>query len=164
LLSCNWFLAILSKESSESKWVRWEVNWAMEHRVGKVLAVDLAKVDPTSIHIGLFSVQRIDFSTSPSKAFEQILKIIKPSPPPAAPKSQRATKQLQDLIIEEPKSTDPFIAFKETGKLPPVIPQLRHGMTCPKCGTFMTKYRYNSFLSQEVFTCEKCGKKSRQSI
>ena len=61
LEDCEWFLVVLTEKAVTSTWVRAEVQWAMEHRQGKIVPVLLRECNVTAIHLLLNSIQYTDF-------------------------------------------------------------------------------------------------------
>src|SRR4051794_24907102 len=73
LKSCNWFLVVISPRSIKSKWVRREVHWAMERREGHVVPVLLEDCELEDLHLGLFSLQYLDFQQNIEQAQERLI-------------------------------------------------------------------------------------------
>jgi hypothetical protein len=61
LQNSEWFLAVLSPHALASLWVGWEVQWAMENRVGRVVTILTRDCSPGDLHIGLTTIQTVDY-------------------------------------------------------------------------------------------------------
>ena len=57
----EWFLVVLTEKAVTSTWLRAEVQWAMEHRRGKIVPVLLRDCTVTDIHLLLNTIQYTDF-------------------------------------------------------------------------------------------------------
>jgi hypothetical protein len=75
LESCPWFLVVLSKHSVSREWVRTEVHWAMEHRVGRVVPVVIDECRPEDCHLMLRRVPFIDFRWNFTIGKQQLRKV-----------------------------------------------------------------------------------------
>ena len=53
LVTCDWFLVVMSKASLASRWVKTEVHWAMEERQGRIVPVMIEPLDPSEFHLML---------------------------------------------------------------------------------------------------------------
>jgi tetratricopeptide (TPR) repeat protein len=73
LRGSDWFLVALSPRSVASKWVFVEVDWALEHRGGRVVPVMLETCDPTDLHLMLRPLQYIDFRADAESARGKLL-------------------------------------------------------------------------------------------
>jgi diguanylate cyclase (GGDEF)-like protein len=99
LQECNWFLVVMTPHSAESRWVRMEVDWAMEERHGRIVPVVLETTDPRQWHVGLRAIQFIDFRHNRREARGRLLSAFgatfrgRPSLPPPEPSGRepRAT-------------------------------------------------------------------------
>jgi len=58
---CDWLLLVLSPNSVASRWVKAEVDWAVEHRWGKIEPILLEECDPEDLHLMLPQLQYVDF-------------------------------------------------------------------------------------------------------
>lgn len=74
LVGSEWFLVVLSKNSVNSKWVRREVLWAMEHRPDHFVPVLLEDCDPTDLHFALDQIQYVDYRGDQAAARAELLK------------------------------------------------------------------------------------------
>jgi len=73
LKKCDWFLVAMTPHAMTSRWVQREVHWAIEKREGKIIPVMLETCEPEELHIGLFSLQYIDFRHDIAQAQERLL-------------------------------------------------------------------------------------------
>lgn len=62
LQESDWFLVVISPNSVASRWVKAEVDWAMEHRIGWIAPVLLGQTNPMDLHLMLPQIQQIDFT------------------------------------------------------------------------------------------------------
>lgn len=75
LKACDWFLVVVSENSINSPWVQTEVDWALEHREGRVVPVVIQRCDPTELHLKLRQIQRVDFHKDGESAVRRLLEI-----------------------------------------------------------------------------------------
>ncbi|WP_442776172.1 toll/interleukin-1 receptor domain-containing protein [Sphaerotilus montanus] len=68
LFAANWLVVVISAASSRSAWVKAEVDWALEHRTGKVLPLCVDHTQPEKLHLRLRLVQSLDWTRSPAQA------------------------------------------------------------------------------------------------
>jgi TIR domain len=68
LVRSDWVMVILSPTAVQSDWVRSEVHWALENRVGRVMPVRLEPCDPSELHIKLAGIQYADWGSDPTAA------------------------------------------------------------------------------------------------
>ena len=61
LNTCDWFLVAVTPNALASDWVQAEVQWALDHRKGRVVPVLCADCNPEDLHLKLLLIQRIDF-------------------------------------------------------------------------------------------------------
>jgi Leucine-rich repeat (LRR) protein len=61
LESCDWFLVVVSLNSVQSEWVRAEVDWALEHRKGRVIPVLLGGAKPHALDLRLRRIEYVDY-------------------------------------------------------------------------------------------------------
>jgi len=71
--SCEWFVVAITKNAAESKWVRWEVNLAMEENDRRVIGLRIDETEPKRVHLGLFSVQNLAFAIDPGESRKRLL-------------------------------------------------------------------------------------------
>lgn len=72
LLSCDFFLVVLSPNSVNSEWVRAEVHWAMENRKGRVVPVLVADCDPSQLHLKLAPIEYVDLHDASQAAWDKL--------------------------------------------------------------------------------------------
>jgi TIR domain len=78
LENSGWFVVVLSISSIHSQWVRFELNWALEHKERRrIIPLVIDDVDPTTLDRRLSSFDIVDFR-KPSKRVEQQLLAIFP--------------------------------------------------------------------------------------
>jgi hypothetical protein len=73
LKNCDWVLVVLTPQAVASKWVKREIHWAVEKREGRIIPLMLETCEPDELHIGLFSLQYIDFRDGISKGQKKLL-------------------------------------------------------------------------------------------
>jgi phosphotransferase system HPr-like phosphotransfer protein len=76
LQQSEWFAVAMSPHASASDWVRLEVHWASEHRQGKIIPIMIADCDPWQLHMGIGSLQYIDFRRQPDEAANKLLTLL----------------------------------------------------------------------------------------
>jgi hypothetical protein len=62
LCDCDWFLLVLSPRAVGSDWIHREVSFAFAHREGRIIPVLMEAVSSEAIHIGLPTLQHVDFT------------------------------------------------------------------------------------------------------
>src|SRR4029077_4365686 len=78
LENSGWFVVVLSRSSIHSQWVRFELNWALEHKERRrIIPLVIYDFDPTTLDRRLSSFDIVDFR-KPSKHVEQQLLAIFP--------------------------------------------------------------------------------------
>jgi hypothetical protein len=65
LKKSDWFLVVLTPRATASKWVKSEVDWAFQHRQGRVIPVMLEDCSLEDLHLHLRLIQHVDLR-SPS--------------------------------------------------------------------------------------------------
>jgi hypothetical protein len=76
--SSKWFILIASKNSMDSRWVKYEVNVAILRQIEEEnYKIIILKIDDCSIHPELSPYIRIDGQINLEKSFDDIVKIIK---------------------------------------------------------------------------------------
>jgi hypothetical protein len=76
---CEWFLVALTPHAIESKWVKFEVTRAFKRKPERrIIPTLLETCDPDDLHIGLGSIQHVDFRHNPEQAIEQVVKLVNP--------------------------------------------------------------------------------------
>src|SRR5262249_46291567 len=78
LRSSGWFLVVMTPESADSKWVKHEVDWAIEHRAGRIIPVLLRDCPRGAFHLALPGIQHVDFRRSPGDAIKKLLGMLRP--------------------------------------------------------------------------------------
>lgn len=75
LRRCDWFLLLLSTHSIESKWMKMELGYALNHSQydGHILPVLLENCDYESLSWTLGFFQMADFSNDPKEGYRKIL-------------------------------------------------------------------------------------------
>ena len=68
LIRSDWVVVILSPNAVQSDWVRSEVHWALENRIGRVIPVRLRPCDPSDLHLKLAGIQYADYDSDPAAA------------------------------------------------------------------------------------------------
>ena len=68
LESCDWFAVVLSVRSAASEYVKDEINWAIEHRHGRVIPVMQSDCKLTDFHIRLPRIQYVDWRSDAKAA------------------------------------------------------------------------------------------------
>jgi hypothetical protein len=76
LTECDWFLVALTSNSIASLWVKAEVDWAFEHREGRVIPVLLEPCNWRSLHLLLRSVQLVDLVSDESSGQRSLYSMI----------------------------------------------------------------------------------------
>lgn len=76
LESSQWFILVVSPESSKSDWVKGEVGWAMRARPNRIIPIQIGDCDVAEIHIRLPRVQMIDFRVNQKRAREDLIRIL----------------------------------------------------------------------------------------
>src|SRR6185369_10048820 len=61
----DWFLVALTPNAVRSIWVKAEVDWAFEHRVGRLIPVLLLQCDWKPLHLLLRTVQLVNLVDNP---------------------------------------------------------------------------------------------------
>lgn len=61
LESCDWFLLVMSENSSVSEWVKDELWWAIDERPDRIVPVLLDETPASAFHIRLNRIQYVDF-------------------------------------------------------------------------------------------------------
>lgn len=73
LRSCDWFIVVMSEHSLNSEWVKNEVNWAMQNRIGMVVPVKLRECVAEEFHLGLPRIQFVDYQKDREIARQELL-------------------------------------------------------------------------------------------
>src|SRR5207244_3294723 len=69
LESCEWFLVALSPHAVASKWVKFEVHWAITNKkAGRILPIVLQACDTSSLHWTLPLIQQVNLLENPDRA------------------------------------------------------------------------------------------------
>jgi hypothetical protein len=89
LTGCEWFLVALSANSVRSEWVRAEVDWALEHRLGRLVPVLIDDCDPQECNLRLRTLQYIDLRRNDLQSQAALLRVWDLQPPAAAPPAGR---------------------------------------------------------------------------
>ena len=76
LLRCDWFLVLLSKDSVCSKWLRWELGYALNHSQynDRILPIKLEDCDPEELSWTLELFQMVDVNGNTDEAIAEILR------------------------------------------------------------------------------------------
>jgi hypothetical protein len=75
LMTCDWFLVVLTPRAIDSEWVRHEVHWAVMRRKNKIVPVMLEACEPEDMHLGLVQLQYVDFRGGGGRALERLLAV-----------------------------------------------------------------------------------------
>lgn len=73
LKSSSWFLVAISPHAVESRWVRAEVQWALNEREGRIIPAIIGPCDPAELNLLLLSLQYVDFVADAACALRQLL-------------------------------------------------------------------------------------------
>jgi len=124
LVSMEWFLVALSRRSVQSEWVRAEVDWALEHRRGKVVPVLLDECDPQECHLRLRQIQYIDLRNRNPAGQRQLVRVwehastpitsdVDPYRPPgsASPRGHNASPP--SSVVPDEDYSDEYAPFKK---------------------------------------------------
>jgi hypothetical protein len=76
LQSSEWFMLVMSSRSTESPWVKHEVEWAIDNRKGRIIPILIDDCDPTKLHLFLPSIQHIDFRNDVKNASRKLIKLL----------------------------------------------------------------------------------------
>lgn len=76
LESSAWFVLVMSQASSESKWVRAEVSWAIEKRQDRIVPILKDECNVRDIHMMLPQIQHVDYLNNPKKARERLIELL----------------------------------------------------------------------------------------
>ena len=76
LRRCDWFLVLLSAASIRSKWVNWELSYALNHSQydGHILPVRIEDCDPEQLSWTLGMFQIVEHNGKANDGYEEILK------------------------------------------------------------------------------------------
>lgn len=77
LESTDWFLIVMSAQSLVSEWVRDELYWAIDRRVGHLIPVLIDDSDPREFHIRMARVEYVDFRNDLEQARNRLLATFK---------------------------------------------------------------------------------------
>jgi len=83
LKKCDWFLVAMSPRAAQSKWVKFEVDWAFARRQEHIIPVLIADCDPDDFHIGMAGIHNIDLRAGSRDSKRRLLEIL--GGPPALP-------------------------------------------------------------------------------
>jgi hypothetical protein len=72
--SCDWFTLVVSPASSESEWVKDELNWAFHHRPTRIIPLIMQHCNLWDFHIRLPRLQYVDFTGNKLSAQQMLLK------------------------------------------------------------------------------------------
>ncbi len=77
LARCEWFLLVLSPAASKSRWVKRELFFALEDAryEGRIIPIIKRPCDPKKLSWTLSSMQHIDFTSSNSEGFTDLLRV-----------------------------------------------------------------------------------------
>ena len=76
LESSDGLLLVMSPESAKSEWVKYELNWAMENRPGRVIPVLYKECKSEDFHIRLQRIQFADFYTNEGIGRNQLTHVL----------------------------------------------------------------------------------------
>jgi hypothetical protein len=96
LEECDWFLVVMTPRSAKSPWVKWELSWAMSEREDRVVPVLLETSDASDWHLGLRTIQHVDFRPGQdiARARSELLAVwgLSPRTDPAGAPSDSSTR------------------------------------------------------------------------
>ena len=75
LRTCDAFLLVMSPHSAQSPWVKREVDWIFQKGGKKIIPLLIEDCDTDDFHIGLVSIQHVDFSKDRDLGRQALLKI-----------------------------------------------------------------------------------------
>jgi formylglycine-generating enzyme required for sulfatase activity len=83
----EWFLVVMSPRAAASRWVKAEVDWAVNHRrePGRIVPVLMEECSLEKFHLFLPQLQHIDFTDGPDEARRKLLAVWGLCPPLEAP-------------------------------------------------------------------------------
>jgi hypothetical protein len=77
LQRCDWFAVVLSPAAVASRWVKWELLYALNHNryEGRIVPIVLKHCDPEKLSWTLDGFQRVDFSSDFEDGCDQLLRV-----------------------------------------------------------------------------------------
>ncbi len=102
---CPWFLVVLSPEAVASEWVEVEVDWAMEHRRGRIIPLIYWECRVDDLHLFLRKLQHIRFTENTAADRARVaaeLRRVMGASSPAAPATSKVPKTIP--LIQEVSS------------------------------------------------------------
>ncbi len=72
----DWFVIVLSSRSAQSEWVKDELNWAIDHRPGRIVPILIEECDLNAFHLRLSRIQHIDFRRDERAGREGLIKVL----------------------------------------------------------------------------------------
>ena len=76
LEASDWFAVVLSAQAATSEFVNDEINWAMEHRSGRVIPIVIDDCKLTDFHIRLPRIQNVDWRRDVEAARGHFLELL----------------------------------------------------------------------------------------
>jgi hypothetical protein len=103
LESSDWFLVVVSPSSVKSEWVKTEVDWAVEHRMERLIPVIIGPGSASDIHLRLRMVQAVDWREVSNEAKGRLLDAL-PVAGPAADGDPSNFRQVDGYLYPRPKN------------------------------------------------------------
>jgi TIR domain len=75
LESCDWFAIVISPASSQSEWVKDELNWAFYHRPTRIIPIIMERCNLWDFHIRLPRLQYVDFTEDKQDAQQLLMNL-----------------------------------------------------------------------------------------
>ena len=73
LANCGWFLVVLSRNTKDSPWVKFELDWALRHRdPSHIVVIRIDDVRPQEIDVRLDGVGALDFGSSSPESRQRL--------------------------------------------------------------------------------------------
>ena len=96
LEDCAWFLVVLTEKAAASRWLKAEVQWAMDNRQGKIVPVLLRSCKISDIYLPLIRIQYTDFRRDQQAGLRSLLEIWGKTsqPAPVVPKHPRPWRMI----------------------------------------------------------------------
>ena len=130
LKECDWFLVVISCDSVRSKWVQFEIAWAIQNCADRIAPILIDDSSPQDLMFYLSSIQHIDFRTDLEGAKRKLLtrfgvagdRIIKLGPSIAERRQQRdeEDRQRREQLSKQGPGTSPRIHLMRVLERDPV--------------------------------------------
>jgi hypothetical protein len=99
LNECEWFVVVLTSCAVGSRWVKIEVDWALENRPNRVIPVLLEDCRPNDLHIGLRLTQHVDFRHNTEQARARLLTLLTKRPAGVVPNHASRIGSLRRVVF-----------------------------------------------------------------